>query len=246
MVVSVTARIQRDRNREAARSKAEAAKYRDTTARSMAEAVEINPESEHKFHEALSSYAGSAGAIINPTRVKQVSWKPRAIVYHGFLADLECDHLISIAKSELKGSAVANNFSGESKLSKVRTSFVMFIYKNTDIFVAKRETEEFQRISKENRERALNPQHPFRKGRVGYARLEDNMVKETGEMIIPRVDVWVSARVNKAGEIDNENIKSVKDKCFLVENVVGILEFTHPLSNFSYSRFWPCDTVILE
>jgi hypothetical protein len=41
MVVSVTARIQRDRNREAARSKAEAAKYRDTTARSMAEAVVI-------------------------------------------------------------------------------------------------------------------------------------------------------------------------------------------------------------
>ncbi|WJX25374.1 procollagen-proline 4-dioxygenase [Trifolium repens] len=58
-----------------------------------------------------SSYAGSASAIIDPTRVKQASWKPRAIVYQGFLADLECDHLISIAKSELKGSAVADNFS---------------------------------------------------------------------------------------------------------------------------------------
>jgi hypothetical protein len=33
-----------------------------------------------------------------------------------------------------------------------------------------------------------------------------------GEKIIPRVDVWVSARVNKAGEIDNKNVKSVKDK----------------------------------
>ncbi|WJX25376.1 hypothetical protein P8452_14423 [Trifolium repens] len=40
------------------------------------------------------------------------------------------------------------------------------------------------------------------------------MVKETGEKIIPRVDVWVSARVNKAGEIDNKNVKSVKDKCY--------------------------------
>ncbi|KAK2455733.1 2-oxoglutarate (2OG) and Fe(II)-dependent oxygenase superfamily protein [Trifolium repens] len=77
-----------------------------------------------------SSYAGSASAIIDPTRVKQASWKPRAIVYQGFLADLECDHLISIAKSKLKGSAVADNFSGESKLSEVRATSDMFFSKN--------------------------------------------------------------------------------------------------------------------
>ncbi|KAK2423235.1 putative prolyl 4-hydroxylase [Trifolium repens] len=91
---------------------------------------EINPESGDKLHEALSSYAGSASAIIDPTRVKQGSWKPRAIVYQGFLADLECDRLILIAKSELKGSAVANNFSGESKLSEVRATSGMFFSKN--------------------------------------------------------------------------------------------------------------------
>ncbi|KAK2401591.1 Oxoglutarate/iron-dependent oxygenase [Trifolium repens] len=85
---------------------------------------EINPESGDKLHEALSSYAGSASAIIDPTRVKQVSWKPRAIVYQGFLADLECDHLISIAISQLKGSAVA------SKLSEVRATSGMFFSKN--------------------------------------------------------------------------------------------------------------------
>jgi prolyl 4-hydroxylase len=54
----------------------------------------------------------------------------RAFVYQGFLTDLECDHLISIAKSELKRSAVADNLSGESKLSEVRTSSGMFISKN--------------------------------------------------------------------------------------------------------------------
>ncbi|KAK2426437.1 hypothetical protein QL285_025107 [Trifolium repens] len=82
-----------------------------------------------------------------------------------------------------------------------------------DLFVAKRETEEFQKISKENRERALNPQHPYKKGRLGYARLVDYMIKETGEQIIPRANVWVSARVGKDGEIDNVNVQSVKDKC---------------------------------
>jgi prolyl 4-hydroxylase len=32
-----------------------------------------------KFHEALGSYAGSTSAIIDPTKVKQVSWKPRSL-----------------------------------------------------------------------------------------------------------------------------------------------------------------------
>lgn len=29
------------------------------------------------FHESSSSYAGSASSIINPSKVKQISWKPR-------------------------------------------------------------------------------------------------------------------------------------------------------------------------
>lgn len=33
-----------------------------------------------------------------------------------------------------------------------------------------------QKKSKENRERALNPRHPYRKSRMGLGRLEDNMV----------------------------------------------------------------------
>ncbi|MBA0869641.1 hypothetical protein Goshw_000898, partial [Gossypium schwendimanii] len=59
-----------------------------------------------------------------------------AFVYEGFLTDLECDHLISLAKSELKRSAVADNVSGQSKLSEVRTSSGMFIPKGKDPIVA--------------------------------------------------------------------------------------------------------------
>ncbi|KAJ4722295.1 putative Prolyl 4-hydroxylase alpha subunit [Melia azedarach] len=78
----------------------------------------------------------SPASIINPSKVKQVSWKPRAFVYEGFLTDLECDHLISLAKTGLKRSAVADNLSGESKLSEVRTSSGMFIPKGKDAVVA--------------------------------------------------------------------------------------------------------------
>ncbi|XP_030519995.1 prolyl 4-hydroxylase 2-like [Rhodamnia argentea] len=82
-----------------------------------------------------SSRAASASSIISPAKVRQVSWKPRAFVYEGFLTDLECDHLISLAKSELKRSAVADNMSGKSKLSEVRTSSGMFIPKAKVSFI---------------------------------------------------------------------------------------------------------------
>ncbi|KAI4304117.1 hypothetical protein MLD38_039672 [Melastoma candidum] len=83
-----------------------------------------------------SPRAYSRSSIVSPSRVRQVSWKPRAFVYEGLLTDLECDHLISLAKSELKRSAVADNESGKSKLSEVRTSSGMFIPKGKDPMVA--------------------------------------------------------------------------------------------------------------
>ncbi|XP_037495766.1 probable prolyl 4-hydroxylase 4 isoform X2 [Jatropha curcas] len=46
------------------------------------------------------------------------------------------DHLISLAKSELKRSAVADNVSGKSKVAEVRTSSGMFIPKGKDPIVA--------------------------------------------------------------------------------------------------------------
>ncbi|KAL8515464.1 hypothetical protein ACS0TY_014235 [Phlomoides rotata] len=74
--------------------------------------------------------------IINPSKVKTLSWKPRAFLYEGFLTDAECNHLISMAKSELKRSEVADNDSGEGKLSEVRTSSGMFISKGQDPIIA--------------------------------------------------------------------------------------------------------------
>ncbi|CAK8532890.1 unnamed protein product [Lathyrus sativus] len=70
-----------------------------------------------------------------------------------------------------------------------------------------------QKVSIENRERALNPQHPYRKSRLGCARLEADMVEESGEDEINHSQVWKAARVNKNGVIDNENVQRVVDKC---------------------------------
>ncbi|XP_072957613.1 probable prolyl 4-hydroxylase 6 [Typha angustifolia] len=73
----------------------------------------------------------------DPTRVTQVSWKPRAFLYKGFLSHDECDHLIKLAKNRLEKSMVADNLSGKSMMSNVRTSSGMFLAKRQDAIVSR-------------------------------------------------------------------------------------------------------------
>ncbi|WOK97140.1 putative prolyl 4-hydroxylase 6 [Canna indica] len=68
----------------------------------------------------------------DPSRVVQISWRPRIFLYKGFLSDEECDHIIKLARSKLKKSRVADNKTGVSKQSSVRTSSGMFLRKHQD------------------------------------------------------------------------------------------------------------------
>ena len=45
-----------------------------------------------------------------------------------------------------------------------------------DTFKDKRRTEKFQNTSVVNRQRASGPAYPYRKGRMGYARLQQKIV----------------------------------------------------------------------
>uniref|UniRef100_A0A7I4BY86 procollagen-proline 4-dioxygenase n=1 Tax=Physcomitrium patens TaxID=3218 RepID=A0A7I4BY86_PHYPA len=74
---------------------------------------------------------------IDPTRVKQLSWKPRAFLYSNFLSDAECDHMISLAKDKLEKSMVADNESGKSVKSEIRTSSGMFLMKGQDDIISR-------------------------------------------------------------------------------------------------------------
>ncbi|XP_074349129.1 putative prolyl 4-hydroxylase 6 isoform X2 [Apium graveolens] len=79
---------------------------------------------------------GVFSATFDPTRVIQLSWRPRAFLYKNFLTDEECDHLILLAKDKLEKSMVADNDSGESIASDVRTSSGMFLMKAQDEVVS--------------------------------------------------------------------------------------------------------------
>ena len=48
--------------------------------------------------------------------------------------------------------------------------------KEWETFKAKRKTQEFQSVSETNRQRASSPAYPYRKGRIGYGRLEQSIV----------------------------------------------------------------------
>ncbi|KAJ0468555.1 putative procollagen-proline 4-dioxygenase [Helianthus annuus] len=64
--------------------------------------------------------------------VEVISWEPRAVVYHNFLSQEECDHLINTAKPHMKKSTVVDSETGQSKDSRVRTSSGTFLTRGQD------------------------------------------------------------------------------------------------------------------
>ncbi|PSC72973.1 putative prolyl 4-hydroxylase 6 [Micractinium conductrix] len=66
--------------------------------------------------------------------IEVVTWKPRALVLHGFLTDEECDHIVKLAEASLERSKVVSR-DGSGKLDAVRTSSGTFLAKGQDELV---------------------------------------------------------------------------------------------------------------
>ena len=64
--------------------------------------------------------------------IEQLSWSPRAQVYHNFLTPEECDHLIALARDEMSAASVVDKKTGASKPSDVRTSTGHFLRRGED------------------------------------------------------------------------------------------------------------------
>ncbi|CAI5504390.1 unnamed protein product [Closterium sp. Naga37s-1] len=88
-------------------------------------------QQQHEEGNATSSQAGP-GIPIDPSRITRLSWQPRAFLYSGFLSHDECDHLITLARDKVTRSSVADNKSGKSVLSEIRTSSGTFLNKYQD------------------------------------------------------------------------------------------------------------------
>lgn len=64
--------------------------------------------------------------------VEVLSWEPRAFLYHHFLTEEECNHLIEVARPSLVKSTVVDSDTGKSKDSRVRTSSGTFLMRGQD------------------------------------------------------------------------------------------------------------------
>ncbi|XP_023766892.1 probable prolyl 4-hydroxylase 10 [Lactuca sativa] len=64
--------------------------------------------------------------------VEVISWEPRAVIYHNFLSQDECNHLINLATPHMEKSTVVDNETGKSKDSRVRTSSGTFLARGLD------------------------------------------------------------------------------------------------------------------
>ncbi|KAI5397713.1 hypothetical protein KIW84_063508 [Lathyrus oleraceus] len=81
-------------------------------------------------------------------------------------------------------------------------------------FVAKRRNEKFHEVSDKNRKRASKPAYPYKKGRTGYARLQQRIVTEekSDATSLPEHVLWKAARVGKDGAVV-EAVQHVYDEC---------------------------------
>ncbi|CAA7399267.1 unnamed protein product [Spirodela intermedia] len=154
---------------------------------------------------------------IDLRRVTQLSWNPRAFLYHGFLSDAECDHLVKLAKDKLEKSMVADNDSGESVMSEVRTSSGMFLSKNQDEVVTRieRRIASWTFLPEENGEaiQILHYEHG-QKYEPHYDFFHDKVNQELGGHRVATVLMYLSD-VQKGGETIFPNaegkLQQVKD-----------------------------------
>ncbi|XP_010241900.1 PREDICTED: probable prolyl 4-hydroxylase 6 [Nelumbo nucifera] len=75
---------------------------------------EVNQEDVKVVHTAQSTR-------VDPSRVIQISWRPRVFLYKGFLSDEECEHLVSLARGKLEKFAL-NESDSESSVTKSQLS----------------------------------------------------------------------------------------------------------------------------
>eukprot|EP00240_Pyramimonas_obovata_P015431 CAMPEP_0118956870 /NCGR_PEP_ID=MMETSP1169-20130426/61806_1 /TAXON_ID=36882 /ORGANISM="Pyramimonas obovata, Strain CCMP722" /LENGTH=282 /DNA_ID=CAMNT_0006904919 /DNA_START=186 /DNA_END=1031 /DNA_ORIENTATION=+ len=64
--------------------------------------------------------------------VEQLSWRPRAYLFHKFMTEEECDHITTVAKRTVKRSTVVDSETGEVKTDPIRTSSQTFLQRGSD------------------------------------------------------------------------------------------------------------------
>ena len=82
------------------------------------------------------SESGDLRSADKRPRMEVLHEEARIFMFHNFLTEEECDHLISLAKPKLSRSGVVADDEGHSKISDIRTSNGMFLQRDQDHVVS--------------------------------------------------------------------------------------------------------------
>ncbi|KAK9812070.1 hypothetical protein WJX73_002934 [Symbiochloris irregularis] len=77
------------------------------------------------------STASSASSPADHSWVEILSWHPRAFLYHNFLTQEECNHVVEVAKPQMRRSTVVGG-DGKSVQDNIRTSYGTFLRRLQD------------------------------------------------------------------------------------------------------------------
>ena len=75
----------------------------------------------------LMNVDGDGEAGKRSSWIEQIATSPRAYVWHGFMTEEECDHLIATAEPLMEASGVIDSKTGERTFDKIRTSYGAFL-----------------------------------------------------------------------------------------------------------------------
>ncbi|XP_061997282.1 probable prolyl 4-hydroxylase 12 isoform X2 [Rosa rugosa] len=138
---------------------------------------------------------------IDPSRVVQLSWRPRVFLYKGFLSDEECDHLISLANGGEEKSSTEYDEAGNSNTNRMLKSLDLPL-STEDGIVSKIEEKisAWTFLPKEN-SRALQVLHyDLEEAEKNYNYFGNKSTLEQSEPLLATVILYLS-NVTRGGEI---------------------------------------------
>lgn len=138
---------------------------------------------------------------VDPSRVIQLSWQPRAFLYRGFLSDEECDHLISLALGKKEELATNGGDSGNVVLKRLLKSSEGPLYIDDEVAARiEKRISAWTFLPKENSEPLEVVQYQFENAKQKYNYFSNKSTSKFGEPLMATVLLHLS-NVTRGGEL---------------------------------------------